>query len=145
MAGENAAVAAQVHYGDVAGAVAWLCRVFGFTERWRLEPEGTLLMATLATPGGGSVMVSGLEQDSSVIAPRPNPYYSLTVMVPDVDAHAARARAEGADLTTEPADQPWGYRDYEVLDLDGRQWNFSQHLHDATPEDWGATGASTAK
>jgi uncharacterized glyoxalase superfamily protein PhnB len=117
--------------------VSWLCRVFGFTEQWRFEPGGSLLMANLGTPGGGGVMVSTL--DAAAGPPAPNPYYSVTVMVPDVDAHAARARAEGAELVSEPADQPWGFRDYEVLDLAGRQWNFSQHLHDVTPEDWGAS------
>lgn len=131
------AVLAQVCYADVSAAVEWLGRVFGFTEVWRLQPGGELLMATLGTPGGGTVMVSQLLTPGDPL--RPNPYYSLTVMVPDVDAHAARARAEGAEFVTQAADQPWGYRDYEVLDLEGRQWNFSQHLHDAAPEAWGAS------
>ena len=137
MADAPAPVAVQAFYPDVAAAVTWLCRVFGFTEVWRLEPGGTLLMANLGTPGGGGVMVSGLAAGTASLSP--NPYYSVTVMVPDVDAHAARARAEGAELLGEPTDQPWGFRDYEVLDLAGRQWNFSQQLHEVTPADWGAS------
>ena len=56
--------------------------------------------------------------------------------VPDVDAHYDRARAEGAQILTPPHDQPWGLRDYEALDLEGRWWNFSQRLKDVDPEDW---------
>jgi uncharacterized glyoxalase superfamily protein PhnB len=140
MADAPAPIAVQLFYADVQGAVTWLCRAFGFTEAWTLAPQGELLMASLATPGGGGVMISGGAPPS----PSPNPWSSVTVMVPDVDAHATRARAEGATLLSEPADQPWGYRDYEVLDHDGRQWNFSQVLHAATPEDWGASGPSTS-
>jgi hypothetical protein len=29
-----------------------------------------------------------------------------------------------------------------VLDLEGRQWNFSQHLRDVTPDEWGATATN---
>ena len=43
------------------------------------------------------------------------------------------------ELYGKPTDQPWGLRDYEAVDLEGRQWNFSQHLHDAEPQEWGAT------
>jgi uncharacterized glyoxalase superfamily protein PhnB len=136
---EHPAIAVQTFYADVKRAADWLQRVFGFTESWHLDgPDGALLMATLNTPGGGSVMVSTLGDDEAVPS-KPNPYYSITVVVPDVDAHAAAARAAGADLVTEPTDQPWGFRDYEVLDHDGRQWNFSQVLHAVVPEDWGAT------
>jgi uncharacterized glyoxalase superfamily protein PhnB len=137
---EHQPVAVQLFYVDVRAAVDWLREAFGFSEVWTLAPQGELVMASLGTPGGGSVMISGL-QGASNDGPTPNPYYSVTVMVPDVDAHAARARAHGATLLTEPADQPWGYRDYEVLDHAGRQWNFSQHLHDVTPDDWGASTA----
>jgi len=137
-----APIAVQVFYPDVAAAVAWLCRAFGFTERWRLEPAGTLLMANLGTPGGGGVMISGLPDEHAAPAPTPNPWYSITVMVPDVDAHFTAATAAGATIVAEPTDQPWGFRDYEAVDLEGRQWNFSQVLHAAAPEDWGATGTS---
>ena len=131
-------MAVQLCYGDVGAAVTWLCRVFGFTETWTLAPQGRLVMATLETPGGGSVMVSGM-QGRSAPTLEPNPYYSVTVLVPDVDAHCEHARAEGAQIVAEPTDQPWGYRDYEALDHDGRQWNFSQVRFEATPEDWGAS------
>jgi uncharacterized glyoxalase superfamily protein PhnB len=76
--------------------------------------------------------------------PWPNLSYSITTMVPDVDAHHEAARAEGAQILVPPQDRPWGLRDYEVLDLEGLLWNLSQHLNDVEPEDWGAKPVPTA-
>jgi uncharacterized glyoxalase superfamily protein PhnB len=69
----------------------------------------------------------------------PNLSYSITVMARDVDEHYERARREGARIISPPTDQPWGLRDYEAVDLEGRVWNFGQHLHDTEPQEWGAT------
>jgi uncharacterized glyoxalase superfamily protein PhnB len=61
--------------------------------------------------------------------------YSITVIVPNVDAHHARAGAVCAHILTSPHDHPWGLRDYEAFDLEGRCWNFSQHVRDVDPPD----------
>jgi len=37
----------------------------------------------------------------------------------DIDALAAAIRARGGKLTQEPTDQPWGRRDFAVVDPDG--------------------------
>jgi uncharacterized glyoxalase superfamily protein PhnB len=144
----------QLRYDDPNAAVAWLCRVFGFREVSRMAgTDGTIHVADLRTSGDGAVLVSGrspaVRSHLRAVLPDdfregaetawPNLSYSITVMVPDVDAHYDRARREGARLISEPTDQPWGLRDYEAVDLEGRQWNFSQHLHDAEPQEWGAT------
>jgi uncharacterized glyoxalase superfamily protein PhnB len=70
--------------------------------------------------------------------PWPNPSYASAMIVPNVDAHYEAARAEGVRILVPLRDQPWGLRDYEVLDLEGRLWNLSQRLRDVEPEDWGA-------
>jgi uncharacterized glyoxalase superfamily protein PhnB len=57
----------------------------------------------------------------------------------DVDAHAARARSSGASILREPADEPYGHRRYDVEDLAGHVWSFSQPVREVPPEDWGAT------
>jgi uncharacterized glyoxalase superfamily protein PhnB len=44
--------------------------------------------------------------------------------VQDVDAHHARARAAGAEITTEPADQSYGARSYSATDPEGHVWHF---------------------
>ena len=43
-----------------------------------------------------------------------------------LDAHCERARAAGARITQEPADQFSGSRTYRALDPEGHVWNFAQ-------------------
>ena len=44
----------------------------------------------------------------------------------DIDAHCEHARAAGAKIVMEPADQFYGERTYIAEDLEGHHWTFSQ-------------------
>jgi uncharacterized glyoxalase superfamily protein PhnB len=137
-------------YADPDAAISWLCRVFRFTEESRMVGrDGTVAIADLRTSAGGSLMIGGIpprvkarlgplldqpRADDEVIWPD-----ALTVILPDVDAQFEHVRREGAAIRSELTDQPWGLRDFETLDLAGRPWNFSQHLRNVRPQDWGAT------
>jgi uncharacterized glyoxalase superfamily protein PhnB len=57
----------------------------------------------------------------------------------DVDALCERARAAGADITEEPADQEYGERRFGAADPEGHKWFFSQPIREVAPEEWGAT------
>ena len=46
----------------------------------------------------------------------------------DVDAAAARIKAAGGTLLSEPADRPWGVRMFQFLDLDGFKLGVSTPL-----------------
>lgn len=125
----------QLKYADPLEAIAWLCRVFRFTEESRMVgADGALLIASLRSPLGGRVMVGGRRPPPVEDASRPiveaflAAPYAITVMVSDVDEHYAHAVSETAEIFQAPQDQPWGWRDYEAVDLDGRFWNFSQIL-----------------
>ena len=128
----------QVKYADPIEAIGWLCRVFRFTEESRMVgADGILLIAAIRSPLGGRVMIGGRKAPSEDAA---TPLtadaflaasYAITVMVDDVDGHHAHAVAEGAQIFQAPRNQPWGWRDYEAVDLDGRFWNFSQIVHRA--------------
>jgi uncharacterized glyoxalase superfamily protein PhnB len=48
--------------------------------------------------------------------------------VDDVDAHFEHAKARGARIEREPEDQPYGQREYEVLDLEDHRWWFATPL-----------------
>jgi uncharacterized glyoxalase superfamily protein PhnB len=61
------------------------------------------------------------------------------VRVDDVDAHFERSRARGARILDEPTDFPYGERQYNVEDLAGHRWTFSQTIADVAPEDWGGS------
>jgi uncharacterized glyoxalase superfamily protein PhnB len=43
-----------------------------------------------------------------------------------IDEHCARARAAGAKIEMEPADQFYGDRTYIAVDPEGHHWSFSQ-------------------
>ncbi len=54
----------------------------------------------------------------------------INVEVDDVDAHYARAVAEGAEVTMPLADAWYGARRYEATDLEGHRWHFDEsHAH----------------
>ena len=52
----------------------------------------------------------------------------LSVIVPDVDAHYARAKAAGARIDSEPTDQDYGLREYGARDPENHRWWFSSPL-----------------
>jgi PhnB protein len=54
----------------------------------------------------------------------------VNVYVPDVDAHYARAVAEGADVTMDLDDAFFGERRYEATDLEGHRWHFAERFDD---------------
>jgi uncharacterized glyoxalase superfamily protein PhnB len=49
------------------------------------------------------------------------------VCVDDVDAHHARAVANGADIVRDLADTDYGSREYSARDLDGNLWSFGSY------------------
>jgi uncharacterized glyoxalase superfamily protein PhnB len=134
-------------YQDPVAAIAWLSKAFGFRERVRMEDEdGSFITAKLETPAGGLIMVTGHSDDwlreRVPGLPRQLAYphlgHTISVMVADVDAHFQEAKAGGATILMEPADQPWGLRVYATLDLEGHQWEFVRQLRAVEPEEWGA-------
>jgi PhnB protein len=123
-------------YEDVAAALEWLARAFGFEEHGErfTTPEGTVSHAAMKL-GDGVVMMGC-----------PGPSYRnpkrlgqatqhLYIYVEDVDAHFERARAAGADILQEPKDQFYGDRTYAASDPEGHSWYFSQHVRDVSPEE----------
>ena len=121
-------------YSDVDGAIAWLFGAFGFTERLRTppEPDGSIHHAQLAVGDGSVVLTTG----SAALDSRPAA--SLFVPVEDVDAHYERARQFGAQILNPPHTSPFGERQYNVQDLAGYHWTFSQSVADVSPGEWGA-------
>ena len=116
-------------YEDAAAALLFLASAFGFEETWRNEsPEGQVSHAEMSC-GGGDIHLGQPSRPSS-----PRSYGGTTVLlyvyVADVDSHCERARAAGAEIVDEPADQPYGERRYHCRDLEGHSWYFAQRLGD---------------
>lgn len=122
-------------YEDVAGALDWLSRTFGFEERLRLPaPDGSVAHAEMELADG--VIMMG----------HPGPEYrnpkrlghvtqQLYVYVDDVDAHFEHSRREGAAILQKPEDQFYGDRRYAAEDPEGHHWYFAQKVRDVAPED----------
>jgi uncharacterized glyoxalase superfamily protein PhnB len=88
--------------------------------------------------GEGAVIVGDVRNERR--PPRPGEVtHSVMVRVDNADAHCECARAHGARIVTEPADFPYGERQYTADDLAGHQWTFSETLADVAPEEWGGT------
>jgi uncharacterized glyoxalase superfamily protein PhnB len=131
-------VVPHLSYDDPFAALAWLCRVFGFTEGKRFDRGENNLTARLRGPHGGVVMISGHDDDFSAWMRERAPHFeevterswpllthAITVIVDDVDAHFEQTERQGAAVLTAPKDQPWGVRSYAVLDPEGHQWEFA--------------------
>jgi uncharacterized glyoxalase superfamily protein PhnB len=123
-------------YEDVNGAIEWLCGSCGFTERVRVQrPDGRVMHAQLEFSGGAVMLGSaGAEykppQSTGVS-------HGVLVHVDDVTGHFERVRASGAYIISEPADMPFGERQYTVRDSGGHRWTFSESIADVAPETWG--------
>lgn len=119
-------------YPDVAEAVEYLSAAFGFVERWRAgDHRAQLQVAT----GAAVAITQG--------APPAGPSVDhVMVRIEDVDTHVERARSACAHIVSEPADLPYGERQYAARDHAGRTWVFTQSVADVAPEDWGAVTRS---
>lgn len=125
----------RLAYRDEHAALAYLTRVFGFTELRAARVEGNgadePMLAWLEF-GEGLVMIGRTNADvHHVISPADLGGTStvIHVEVDDVDAHYARSRAEGATITMEIEDTWYRARRYEAVDLEGHQWHFNE-THD---------------
>jgi uncharacterized glyoxalase superfamily protein PhnB len=130
----------HIVYRSYLDAATWLIRVFNFTEHFRYgDPISGGMQLHL---GDAHIMITG---------PRPNAQSPailgactqyLTIIVPDVEAHYQRTQQEQATIWEELHETVYGERQYGATDLDGHRWIFSQHAHDLSPTDWGATLAT---
>lgn len=120
----RATVIPELPYPSIGDAIDWLCDAFGFTLRLRIADH----RAQLNVGEDGAVVLIEGEGRSHVL-----------VRVDDVRAHCERAKAHGAAIVREPADHPYGERQYTARDLAGHVWTFSQSIADIDPASWGGT------
>lgn len=116
-------------YEDVAGAVKFLAKAFGFRKygTQMRGPDGRINHAAMRL--GDDVVMMGC----------PGPGYrnpkrlgqatqNLYVNVDDVDRHFRRAKRAGATIIEEPADTHYGHRRYGAADPEGHVWYFAREI-----------------
>jgi len=120
----NCTVIPELTYPDVAAAVEWLCKAFGFTLRIRIGDH----RAQLNVGDGAIVVREGTTGGDRVM-----------VRVDDAARHCATAETNGARIVVRPTTHPFGERQYTAEDFTGREWVFSESVADVAPEEWGGT------
>lgn len=128
-------VSPMVFYDDLAAAIEFLEKAFGFETRMTLPGEdGTILHAEV-TLKEAVVMLGPTDAERDLRSPRAlgGVNQGIYCYVDDVDAHFSRASASGARVISEPEDMFWGDRMYLVHDCEGHHWNFAQRTRDVDP------------
>ena len=127
-----ATVIPALQYQDAPAAIDFLCRAFGFEKSAVYEGEGGSIDHAQLTLGNGMIMLgSAKETDYGKLLVRPRDAGGVTmsvyVIVEDADAHFARAKAAGAEITHEPVTKDYGGRDYTCKDPEGNVWTFGTY------------------
>ena len=133
---ESPAVTPAVFYRDPMAALRWLEKAFGFETSMLVTDDDNNVAHAEMSFLGATIGVGGEWASPELLGPAAmkSPLslggagtQFIRVHLPDgLDAHFERARAAGAHITQEPADQFYGSRTYRALDPEGHVWNFDQ-------------------
>lgn len=122
-----------LRYRDALPAIDWLCRAFGF-EKQAVYADGDIVHHAQLVFGNGMVMLGSADNASDwgrqIAQPEEigmRETQSPCVIVRDVDAHYARAKAAGATIVMDIADQDYGGRGYSCRDIEGHLWWFGSY------------------
>jgi len=129
---------AAVFYRDPRAALAWLEKAFGFERAMVVtDQDGNIVHAEMHF-GDGYLML-GAEWADFVASPASvggKNTQMLHVQLQDgIDAHCDHARAAGAEIQQEPADQFYGDRTYRARDPEGHVWTFGQKVREVSREE----------
>ncbi|MBA3898202.1 MAG: VOC family protein [Sphingomonadaceae bacterium] len=130
------AIIPTLRYKDAPAAIDFLCDAFGFA-RHAVYPDdkdsATIHHAQLVRDGN-MIMLGSAADSPYVTAARMKSVadaggvtQALYIVIDDVDGHAERARAAGADIFMEPEDQNYGGRNYSARDPEGNVWSFGSY------------------
>ncbi len=112
---------------DIERSLAFYTDVLGFVVKQRWEQEGRLLGAELLA-GSISLYLGQDDWKKGRDRKKGEGFRIYCTTGQDVDALAARIKARGGTLEYEPKDQPWGGRDFAVVDPDGFKITIGSHF-----------------
>jgi uncharacterized glyoxalase superfamily protein PhnB len=127
-----------LYYKDPMAALTWLEEVFGF-ERVMLITDKDGNLAHSEMKFGESFIMVGTEWTDYVASPAStggrNTQSIHVHLAGGIDAHCQRAKAAGAVIVRELANQFYGDRTYSVRDPEGHVWSFGQTLQKVSREE----------
>jgi len=135
-----------VFYRDPSAALDWLEKAFGFERSMVIwGKDGNLTHAEMRF-GDGCIMLGGEWADfiaSPSSAGGRNTQAIHVHLHNGIDAHCERARAAGAAILKEPADEFYGDRTYRARDPEGHLWTFGQTVRHVSREEAEQTSGLT--
>lgn len=116
-----------LRYDDPRAAIAFLTRALGLVEQQvYTDDDGAVAHAELSF--GDGVVLLGTRTGRSAAFDTGRAVLYLVVDGADaVDAHHDRAVAAGAEVVQEVTDQPYGSREFAVLDPEGNVWTVGSY------------------
>ena len=109
---------------DIATEHDFLVRVLGFASGGlERAPDGAVVHGEVRA-GERRIWLHLVSETAKLVTPAVLGAAGggITVYVKDVDAHFKAVREAGATILSEPANQPYGQREYTVRDPDGHTW-----------------------
>jgi uncharacterized glyoxalase superfamily protein PhnB len=128
----------SVIYKDNRAALEWLQKAFGFEPLMVFTDAHDNIVHAEMSFADGVVMI-GSEYFSWTKSPTAvggvNTQRIHVRLDKGIDEHCTRARAAGAKIVGEPADQFYGDRTYMAMDPEGHHWTFAQAGKKVSVED----------
>ena len=113
---------------DARGLIRFLVEAFGFEETAAYGDGDRVHHAQLSWPLGGGVMLgSAHEPGTEDPWPLQPGTFGAYVVTDAPDSLIERARAAGAEVTSELHDTDYGSRDFSVRDPEGNRWSFGTY------------------
>jgi uncharacterized glyoxalase superfamily protein PhnB len=103
---------------DIDKSLAWYRDVLGCIVEERWESDGKLMGVSMLA-GSVSFMLSQDDWKKGRDRAKGEGVRIYCTTVQDVDTLARQIKARGGTLTQAPRDQPWGMRDFALVDPDG--------------------------
>jgi uncharacterized glyoxalase superfamily protein PhnB len=117
-------------YEDIEAGHDDLVATFGFTSGGLHRGDDGTVVHGEVRMGDAVIWLHRVTPEAEMASPRgaPASQGGTSVIVPDVDAHYAHAKAAGARIDRAPSDQGYGLREYGARDLENHRWWFSSPL-----------------
>jgi MerR family transcriptional regulator, thiopeptide resistance regulator len=113
-------------YADLEAAYHYLVRVFALHPGELTRAGDGTVVHGMVHAGNGEVWLHTESEQFGLASPQRLGAATATmaVLVDDVDEHHRHAVGEGAIIRYPPIDQPYGFREYSAIDLEGHLWAF---------------------